>query len=274
MPRRGSTGALMIPMGYGGMAAVGTAPWSSTQPSAARGTSGPTAKVGQHPVRKTGRPAPSEAGRVHSTFLTGFVEAPRGSQSMKFAVKAVIAACTNPSRFIYRHYFCSRFYKTINNEQWQWIRMRLSSISTFLIIILSFPFFFFFDLSACPGGPETPCNSHGYCDDGYTGTGECHCYSGFNGTSCELCLPGRYGSSCRRMSMFHFHTTAHLQSEPFCLWCGFEQQKKCFLLSTLAFLLNISSCRGMMQGLRREEKAVRIEVFLVFCAELLLLHGI
>lgn len=53
-----------------------------------------------------------------------------------------------------------------------------------------------------------------------------------------------------------------------------SNKKKCFLLSTLAFLLNISSCRGMMQGLRREEKAVRIEVFLVFCAELLLLHGI
>uniref|UniRef100_A0A8C9EHP5 Stabilin 2 n=1 Tax=Pavo cristatus TaxID=9049 RepID=A0A8C9EHP5_PAVCR len=53
------------------------------------------------------------------------------------------------------------------------------------------------DCQACPGGPETPCNSHGYCDDGYAGTGECHCYSGFNGTSCELCLPGRYGSSCR-----------------------------------------------------------------------------
>uniref|UniRef100_A0A8C2SSE2 Stabilin 2 n=1 Tax=Coturnix japonica TaxID=93934 RepID=A0A8C2SSE2_COTJA len=53
------------------------------------------------------------------------------------------------------------------------------------------------DCQACPGGPETPCNSHGYCDDGYTGTGECHCYSGFNGTSCELCLPGRYGSNCR-----------------------------------------------------------------------------
>lgn len=98
MLRKGSTAAHMIPMGYGGMAAAGTAPWSSIQPSAARGTSGPTAKVGQHPVRKTGRPVPSEAGRVHSTFLTGFVEAPRGSQSMKFAVKAVIAVCTNPRR--------------------------------------------------------------------------------------------------------------------------------------------------------------------------------
>ncbi|KFP52029.1 Stabilin-2, partial [Cathartes aura] len=53
------------------------------------------------------------------------------------------------------------------------------------------------DCQACPGGPETPCNNHGSCDDGYTGTGECHCDSGFNGTSCELCLPGRYGPNCR-----------------------------------------------------------------------------
>uniref|UniRef100_A0A663LQ53 Stabilin 2 n=1 Tax=Athene cunicularia TaxID=194338 RepID=A0A663LQ53_ATHCN len=53
------------------------------------------------------------------------------------------------------------------------------------------------DCQACPGGPETPCNNHGACDDGYSGTGECHCNSGFNGTSCELCLPGRYGSNCR-----------------------------------------------------------------------------
>uniref|UniRef100_A0A8B9D5B9 Stabilin 2 n=1 Tax=Anser cygnoides TaxID=8845 RepID=A0A8B9D5B9_ANSCY len=53
------------------------------------------------------------------------------------------------------------------------------------------------DCQACPGGPETPCNNHGSCDDGYAGTGECRCNSGFNGTSCELCLPGRYGSNCR-----------------------------------------------------------------------------
>ncbi|XP_013802934.1 stabilin-2 isoform X1 [Apteryx mantelli] len=53
------------------------------------------------------------------------------------------------------------------------------------------------DCQACPGGPETPCNNHGSCDDGYTGTGECNCDSGFNGTSCELCLPGRYGSDCK-----------------------------------------------------------------------------
>uniref|UniRef100_A0A8U8BRH3 Uncharacterized protein n=1 Tax=Geospiza parvula TaxID=87175 RepID=A0A8U8BRH3_GEOPR len=53
------------------------------------------------------------------------------------------------------------------------------------------------DCQACPGGPETPCNGHGSCDDGYTGTGECRCSRGFNGTACELCLPGRYGFTCR-----------------------------------------------------------------------------
>ncbi|KAF2979785.1 hypothetical protein EK904_012809 [Melospiza melodia maxima] len=53
------------------------------------------------------------------------------------------------------------------------------------------------DCQACPGGPETPCNGHGSCDDGYTGTGECRCSGGFNGTACELCLPGRYGFTCR-----------------------------------------------------------------------------
>ncbi|XP_070612374.1 stabilin-2 isoform X2 [Erythrolamprus reginae] len=50
---------------------------------------------------------------------------------------------------------------------------------------------------ACPGGPEAPCNNHGYCDEGYAGTGECSCNAGFNGTSCELCLPGRYGLECK-----------------------------------------------------------------------------
>ncbi|MEE6480097.1 hypothetical protein FKM82_012459 [Ascaphus truei] len=53
------------------------------------------------------------------------------------------------------------------------------------------------DCQACPGGPETPCNSHGLCDDGYTGTGECTCWAQFNGTACEQCLPGRYGSDCK-----------------------------------------------------------------------------
>ncbi|XP_043943785.1 stabilin-2 [Protopterus annectens] len=51
---------------------------------------------------------------------------------------------------------------------------------------------------ACPGGPETPCNNHGTCDSGYSGTGECKCNPGFNGTACELCQPGRFGSECKR----------------------------------------------------------------------------
>uniref|UniRef100_A0A8C5UMP2 Stabilin 2 n=1 Tax=Malurus cyaneus samueli TaxID=2593467 RepID=A0A8C5UMP2_9PASS len=53
------------------------------------------------------------------------------------------------------------------------------------------------DCQACPGGAETPCNGHGSCDDGYSGTGECHCQGGFTGSACELCEPGRYGFSCR-----------------------------------------------------------------------------
>ncbi|KAG8138247.1 hypothetical protein E2320_004156 [Naja naja] len=50
---------------------------------------------------------------------------------------------------------------------------------------------------ACPGGPEAPCNNHGYCDEGYAGTGACVCNAAFNGTSCELCMPGRYGLECK-----------------------------------------------------------------------------
>ncbi|XP_078075800.1 stabilin-2 isoform X2 [Mustelus asterias] len=49
---------------------------------------------------------------------------------------------------------------------------------------------------ACPGGPENPCNSHGVCDDQYTGTGKCNCTTGFSGTACELCLPRRWGPEC------------------------------------------------------------------------------
>ncbi|XP_007893639.2 stabilin-2 [Callorhinchus milii] len=52
------------------------------------------------------------------------------------------------------------------------------------------------DCRACPGGPETPCNSHGTCDDQYTGTGVCTCSAGFNGTACELCPPNRWGPEC------------------------------------------------------------------------------
>ncbi|XP_040200207.1 stabilin-2 [Rana temporaria] len=53
------------------------------------------------------------------------------------------------------------------------------------------------DCQACPGSPEIPCNKHGTCDEGYTGTGECRCSPEFNGTACELCMPGRYGPDCK-----------------------------------------------------------------------------
>ncbi|KAJ1163610.1 hypothetical protein NDU88_004066 [Pleurodeles waltl] len=56
------------------------------------------------------------------------------------------------------------------------------------------------DCQACPGGPESPCNSRGVCDDGVTRTGECTCNRGFNGTSCELCLLGRFGPECKSCS--------------------------------------------------------------------------
>ncbi|KAG9490521.1 hypothetical protein GDO78_006061 [Eleutherodactylus coqui] len=53
------------------------------------------------------------------------------------------------------------------------------------------------DCEACPGSPETPCNSHGTCNEGYAGTGECTCKERFNGTACESCNEGRYGPDCK-----------------------------------------------------------------------------
>ncbi|RXM34716.1 Stabilin-2 [Acipenser ruthenus] len=53
---------------------------------------------------------------------------------------------------------------------------------------------------ACPGGPESPCNSHGRCDEGKEGRGECTCNTGFHGVACELCDPGRYGQNCQAVT--------------------------------------------------------------------------
>ncbi|XP_030070273.1 stabilin-2 [Microcaecilia unicolor] len=53
------------------------------------------------------------------------------------------------------------------------------------------------ECQACPGGPTTPCNNHGTCDEGYEGRGLCQCKDDFNGTACELCLPGKYGPDCK-----------------------------------------------------------------------------
>ncbi|XP_069006635.1 stabilin-1 isoform X2 [Embiotoca jacksoni] len=48
----------------------------------------------------------------------------------------------------------------------------------------------------CPGDAGSWCSSHGECQDGNHGNGECRCYEGFHGTTCEDCEPGRYGVNC------------------------------------------------------------------------------
>ncbi|KAI1882163.1 hypothetical protein AGOR_G00247840, partial [Albula goreensis] len=53
------------------------------------------------------------------------------------------------------------------------------------------------DCLACPGGPESTCSSHGKCDEGHLGTGNCTCDPGFKGVACELCIPGYFGPSCK-----------------------------------------------------------------------------
>uniref|UniRef100_A0A8C5M7K7 Stabilin 2 n=1 Tax=Leptobrachium leishanense TaxID=445787 RepID=A0A8C5M7K7_9ANUR len=53
------------------------------------------------------------------------------------------------------------------------------------------------DCQACPGGPEKPCNNHGTCTEGFSGTGECKCRDGYNGTACDECVPRKYGTECK-----------------------------------------------------------------------------
>ncbi|MGH0122070.1 UNVERIFIED_CONTAM: hypothetical protein FKN15_001795 [Acipenser sinensis] len=62
------------------------------------------------------------------------------------------------------------------------------------------PGYFGVDCQACPGGPESHCNSHGRCDEGKEGRGECTCNTGFHGVACELCDPGRYGQNCQAVT--------------------------------------------------------------------------
>ncbi|XP_049633421.1 stabilin-1 [Suncus etruscus] len=50
---------------------------------------------------------------------------------------------------------------------------------------------------ACPGGASRPCNKHGVCLDGMSGSGQCKCLPGFEGTACELCAPGYFGPYCQ-----------------------------------------------------------------------------
>ncbi|XP_072438182.1 stabilin-1 isoform X1 [Chiloscyllium punctatum] len=50
----------------------------------------------------------------------------------------------------------------------------------------------------CPGGIQSPCSSHGSCNDRRLGNGTCQCSVGFSGTACELCETGRYGPNCKK----------------------------------------------------------------------------
>nr|XP_054751264.1 stabilin-2-like isoform X1 [Lytechinus pictus] len=56
--------------------------------------------------------------------------------------------------------------------------------------------------SECLGGPLYPCSSHGKCDDGRNGTGECFCDDGYTGTACDICT----GNSCseKRMCIYNY----------------------------------------------------------------------
>ncbi|VTJ73564.1 Hypothetical predicted protein [Marmota monax] len=56
------------------------------------------------------------------------------------------------------------------------------------------------ECQACPGNPRSPCNGHGVCLDGMSGSGRCRCHSGFTGTACELCTPGFFGPQCQACS--------------------------------------------------------------------------
>ncbi|XP_056603572.1 stabilin-2 isoform X1 [Triplophysa dalaica] len=52
------------------------------------------------------------------------------------------------------------------------------------------------DCLACPGGPGSPCSSHGKCDEDHLGNGTCTCDAGFTGVACELCVDGHFGPDC------------------------------------------------------------------------------
>ena len=54
---------------------------------------------------------------------------------------------------------------------------------------------------ACPGGAAAPCNGHGACSTGPSGSGLCTCDSGpdagyWAGSACTECQPGYYGAGC------------------------------------------------------------------------------
>ncbi|MGH0115673.1 UNVERIFIED_CONTAM: hypothetical protein FKN15_037996 [Acipenser sinensis] len=52
----------------------------------------------------------------------------------------------------------------------------------------------------CHLAPLGANHSHGRCDEGKEGRGECTCNTGFHGVACELCDPGRYGRNCQAVT--------------------------------------------------------------------------
>ena len=64
----------------------------------------------------------------------------------------------------------------------------------------------------CPGRNNTPCNSHGTCNDGIDGTGLCKCTQGFLGESCDLCAAGFTGPNCEPDPCFRCHVHAVCQT--------------------------------------------------------------
>eukprot|EP00759_Apiculatamorpha_spiralis_P009053 PhF_6_TR15919/c0_g1_i1/m.24618 len=51
---------------------------------------------------------------------------------------------------------------------------------------------------ACPGGPLNMCSSHGLCDAGTLGTGECTCDVKWKAPYCDNCVSGYYGADCSK----------------------------------------------------------------------------
>ncbi|XP_069874692.1 stabilin-1 [Dipodomys merriami] len=75
------------------------------------------------------------------------------------------------------------------------------------------------ECQACPGGPSSPCSSHGVCMDGMSGSGQCVCHSGFAGIACELCAPGAFGPQCQACRCGpHGHCDEGLGGSGSC-WC-------------------------------------------------------
>ena len=48
----------------------------------------------------------------------------------------------------------------------------------------------------CPGSARNPCNGHGQCDAGASGSGRCFCNEGYGGADCADCDDGHWGAEC------------------------------------------------------------------------------